>query len=111
MVTVVVVMHDKSGDGGVKRALQIMAFQQDAVLEGLLPTRDLALRLRGIGRTAGVIHAVFAKGSGKAIGDVCAFASETQPRGNERPDQLLITLIPGRLGAFCEPVLTPSDTS
>ena len=45
VIAVVVVMLDKGGDGCLKLALQVIVFQQNAVLEGLVPAFDLALRL------------------------------------------------------------------
>ena len=49
MIAVVVVMLDKGRDGRLKLALQIVIFQQNAVLEGLVPALDLALCLGMIG--------------------------------------------------------------
>ena len=61
-----VVMIDEGFDLGFKDAGQEVVFQQDAVLQSLMPSRqrrahrttfDLALGLRMIWRTAGVLHA------------------------------------------------------
>jgi hypothetical protein len=48
MVTLVVVMIDKGADLVFEIARQIVVLQQDAVLQGLVPTFDLALGLRVI---------------------------------------------------------------
>ena len=80
VVSVVVVMIDEGGDGGLKFALQIVVFQKDAVLEGLVPALDLALRLGMIGRTADVIHAVVAEVFGQIGCDVTGAVIAEQPR-------------------------------
>ena len=46
MVTLMVVVLDEGLDLGLKVAGQEVVFQQDAVLEGLVPALDLALGLR-----------------------------------------------------------------
>ena len=43
MITLVIVVLDKRIDLGFEVAGQIVIFQQDAVLQGLVPTLDLAL--------------------------------------------------------------------
>jgi hypothetical protein len=48
MVTLVVVMIDEGADLVFEIARQIVVLQQDAVLQGLVPTFDLALGLRVI---------------------------------------------------------------
>ena len=58
MVEVMIVVGDEPLDAGVEIARQEVVLQQDAVLEGLMPSFDLALRLRVIGRTFDMIHAV-----------------------------------------------------
>ena len=57
MVALVVVMIDKGLDLGFEIAGQEVVFQQDAVLQSLIPPLDLALSLGVIRRTAGVLHA------------------------------------------------------
>ena len=49
MVTLVIVMIDEGADLVFEIAGQIVVLQQDAVLQGLMPTLDLALGLRVIG--------------------------------------------------------------
>ena len=50
MVAIVVVMIDEVTDGLFERSGQVIVLQQDAVLQGLVPAFDLALRL-GMVRT------------------------------------------------------------
>ena len=52
-----VVVIDEGLDLGLEIARQEVVFQQDAVLEGLMPAFDLALGLRMAGRTARVLYA------------------------------------------------------
>src|SRR6186997_814229 len=49
-------MIDELFDVGFKIARQVVVFQQDAVLERLMPAFDLALCLRMVGRAANVLH-------------------------------------------------------
>ncbi len=58
MVTLVVVVIDKGFDLGFEIARQEVVFQKDAVLQGLMPTLDLALGLRMVRRTTRVLHAL-----------------------------------------------------
>jgi hypothetical protein len=69
-MAVVVVMIDKGGDGRLRFALQVVVFQKNAVLEGLVPALDLALRLGMIGRAAHMIHAIFFEVFSQLTGDV-----------------------------------------
>ena len=57
MIAATVVVLDEGGDLTFEIAGYVIAFQQDAVLEGLVPTLDLALGLRVIGRATDVRHA------------------------------------------------------
>jgi hypothetical protein len=52
-----IVVADEVSDLQLKIAGQIIVFEQNAVLKGLMPTLDLALGLGVHGRTTGVIHA------------------------------------------------------
>lgn len=49
MIAPVIVGIDEGGDLGLKIAEKVIVLEQDAVLERLLPTLDLALRLRVMG--------------------------------------------------------------
>ena len=57
MVALVVVVIDEGFDLGFKIAGQEVVFQQDAVLQGLMPAFDLALGLRVIRCATRVLHA------------------------------------------------------
>ena len=56
MIASVVVILDEGIDLLPEITWQVIVFQQDAVLQGLVPTFDLALSLRVIWRTTDVIH-------------------------------------------------------
>jgi len=53
-----IILGDKPLDAGVEITWQEVVLHQDAVLEGLMPAFGLALRLRVLGRTSDMIHAV-----------------------------------------------------
>ena len=59
MVTAMVVVIDERADLSLEIAGQIIILKQDAVLERLMPTLDLALRLRVAGRAAHVTDIAF----------------------------------------------------
>src|SRR3977135_4745544 len=56
VVAAVVIVGDEGRDLGFKIAGQEVIFQQDAILEGLVPALDLALGHRRIGATANVLY-------------------------------------------------------
>ena len=70
MVAVMIVVGDEALDAGVEITRQEVVLQQDAVLEGLMPAFDLALRLRVVGRTSDMIHAVIIEPFGEFTRDV-----------------------------------------
>ncbi len=73
MVSPVIVMADELIDLPFKVARQIVIFQQDPVLQGLMPTLDLALGLRVVRCPANMLHARFSHPVGEITGDVaCA---------------------------------------
>ena len=57
VVALVIVVLDEAIDVGFKVTRQVVVFKQDAVLERLVPTLDLALGLGMAGRSADVVHA------------------------------------------------------
>ena len=57
MVPLMIVVFDEGFDLGFEIARQEVVFEQDAVLQGLMPSLDLALSLRMIRRTARMLHA------------------------------------------------------
>ena len=58
MVTLIVVVIDEGFDLRFQITRQEIVFQQDPVLQGLVPSLDFALGLGMIRRTAGVLHAL-----------------------------------------------------
>src|SRR5262249_15249301 len=66
VITAAVVVVDEGGDLGFEIARQEVVFQQDAVLQGLVPALDLALSHRMIGRAA----QMFDLPVGEACGDI-----------------------------------------
>ena len=58
VVAPVVILLDECLNIGLKCAWQIVIFQQDAVLHGLVPALDLALRLRVSRRAADMLDAL-----------------------------------------------------
>src|SRR5215213_6808411 len=57
MVAAMIVVLDEGRDLAFEIAGQVVVFQQDAVLQRLMPAFDLALCPRMVGRTADVLHA------------------------------------------------------
>ena len=66
----VIIVLDESADAGLEVTWQILVLQQDAVLQGLMPTRDLALGLRMVRCAADVNHTLGFEPDCKIIGDV-----------------------------------------
>src|SRR3954454_4234305 len=58
MVAAMIVVLDEGRDLAFEIAGQVVVFQQDAVLQRLMPAFDLALGLGMVGRTADVLHAL-----------------------------------------------------
>ena len=56
VVSAVIVVGDEGVDFGFEITGQIVVLKQDAVLQGLMPTFDLALCLRVIGCAADMVH-------------------------------------------------------
>ena len=69
MIAPVVILLDECLNIGLKRAWQIVIFQQDAVLHGLVPAFDLALGLGMGGRAADMLDAMLRQPLGKLIRD------------------------------------------
>ena len=70
VVTAAVVVVDKGGDLGFEIAREEVVFQQDAVLEGLMPAFDFALGHRMIGRAAKVFDIAVVEPFGEVAGDI-----------------------------------------
>ena len=58
VVTAVVVVVDEGGDGGFQFPFEEVVFEQDAVLQGLVPAFDFALGLGMHRRAANMFHAL-----------------------------------------------------
>ena len=54
MIAAVIVVLDEAADVGFEIAWQVVVFEQDAVLQGLMPALDLTLGLRMMRRTANI---------------------------------------------------------
>ena len=70
MVAPVIVMIDEGLDLGFKIKRQEVVFQQDAVLQSLMPPFDFALCLRMIRGSSAVLHALVLKPFGQIARDV-----------------------------------------
>ena len=79
VVTLVVVMIDEGADLVFEIAWQIIVLQQDAVLQGLMPTLDLALGLRVIGCATDVAHTLVLEPFGQVAGDIGRAVVAEQP--------------------------------
>ena len=72
MIATVIVVVDEVADRLFERAWQVVVFEQDAVLERLVPPLDLALGLRMVGRSADVVHTLFTQPLRQVARDVTA---------------------------------------
>ena len=79
VVALVVVVFDERFDLGFKVARQEVVFQQDAVLEGLVPALDLALGLGMERGAAHMAHALRFDIFGQFAGDVAGTIVAEQP--------------------------------
>ncbi len=79
VVAVVVVVADKGFDLCFKIAGQIVVFQQDAVLEGMMPSLDLALSLGMIRSAANVLHIAIVEPFRQIAGDITGAVLVQQP--------------------------------
>ena len=70
MVSLMIVVIDEQLDLLFEITRQEVVFQQYAVLQGLVPTFDLALRLRMIRRATNVAHLIVLDPISKFAGDV-----------------------------------------
>ena len=80
MVASMVVVFDEGFDGLLECTGQVVVFEQNPVLHGLVPALDLALGLGMVRRTANVIHALAIKPPGQVVGDVGRSVIAEQPR-------------------------------
>jgi len=70
VVAMVVVVVDEGGNGCFEFALEEVVFQQDAVLQSLVPALDFALGLGMHWRAANMFHAFVFEVFGQILGDV-----------------------------------------
>ena len=80
VVSLVVVMLDEGLDLGLEVAGQEVVFEQDAVLQGLVPALDLALGLRMARSATHMAHLVGLDIFGQFAGDVARSVVAEQPR-------------------------------
>ena len=69
MVSAMAILLDECLNIGLKRAWQIVVFQQDAVPHGLVPAFDLALCLGMGGRAADLLDAILRQPLGEGVRD------------------------------------------
>ena len=65
-----IVVRDEGLDLGFEITGQVVVLEQDAFLQGLMPSLDLSLGLRMIGSAAGVPHVPLVEPVGQVAGDV-----------------------------------------
>ena len=70
VITAVIVVLDEGLDLSLEVARQVVVLQQDSVLQGLVPTLDLALGLRMIRRAADVLHISIGEPFSQVAGDI-----------------------------------------
>jgi hypothetical protein len=79
VVSAMIVIGDEALDLGLEVARQKVIFQQDAVLEGLVPALDLALGHRMIGRAAYVFDVAGAEPFGQVARDIARTVVRQEP--------------------------------
>jgi hypothetical protein len=85
MIAPVIVVIDEAVDAVFKISWQVMVLQQDAVLERLMPTLDLALRLWMVGGAANVSHVFCIRPSRQLGRDVTGTIVAEQTRLMDNP--------------------------
>ena len=80
-----VVVGDEGTDRGLELAWQEVVFQQDAVLQGLVPALDLALGLRMVRRAMDVSDALALEPTSEIAGDIGRAVVAEQPRPVDDP--------------------------
>jgi hypothetical protein len=85
VIALVIVVFDEPADAGFKVAGQVIVFQQDAVLQRLMPALDLALGLRMIGRTTNMRHILLVEPFRQLAGDVAGPIVAEQARFMDNP--------------------------
>ena len=85
VIALVVVVIDEPADAGFEIARQVIVFQQDAVLQRLMPALDLALGLRMIGRATNMRHILLVEPFCQFAGDVAGPVVAEQPPFMDNP--------------------------
>ena len=80
MISPVIVVLDEGVDLLPEMARQVVVFEKDAVLQGLMPTLDLSLGLRVIRCTTNVIHVLVLQPFGQLARDVTGAIVAEQTR-------------------------------
>lgn len=80
VVAPVIIVVDECSDLSLEIARQKVVFQQNAVLQNLLPTLGLALRLRMIWRAARVLHTFIPQPFGQVSGHLTGSVVVEQAR-------------------------------
>ena len=80
MVAQVIVVGDEGADLGLEVAGQVVIFEQDSVLQRLMPALDLALGHGVIGGAANVVHVLAVEPFGKVGRDVARSVIRQEPR-------------------------------
>ncbi len=79
VVAVVIVMIDEDANLVFKVTRQEIVFQQDLVLEGLMPALDLTLGLRVVGSPSNMVHSVIVGPVRQVAGDIRLTVIAEQP--------------------------------
>ena len=79
MVAMVVVVFDEGTDLSFEISGQIVVVEQDAVLQGLMPALDLALRLGMIRSPTHVLHVLALEPGGEIVRDVARSVVAQKP--------------------------------
>ena len=80
VVSMVVIVLDEAADVRFEIAGQVIVFEQDAVLQRLVPAFDLALRLRMVRRSPYMLHVGFFKPFRQIAGDITRSVVAEQAR-------------------------------
>lgn len=79
MISAMVVVADEPADLAFEVTGQEVVFEQDAVLQGLVPSLDLALGLGVVGYTTNMVHAPVVQPFSEFISDVTGAIVRQQP--------------------------------
>ena len=77
VMALMIVVRDEGLDLGFEITGQIVVLEQNAVLQGLMPSLDLSLGLRMIGCATGVPHVPLVEPVGQVAGDIARPVSDS----------------------------------